>query len=243
MRLNILLIAIVSGVCLMANQALAESITLQDIVTATAPLPKATIYVAREVVTLDPQKPSATAVAVVGDRILATGTLDELRSAAGDQPYTIDETFADKVIVPGFIAQHDHPLLTALTMMSEIIAIEDWVLPSGTVPAAKTPEEYRQRLAEANARLDDPNGALLTWGYHHIFHGKLTRADLDRISSTRPIFVWHRSAHEFVLNTKALETIGVDEARIAAMPETARKQTNLEEGRFWEGGCSRFCPS
>jgi hypothetical protein len=100
MRLNILLIAIVSGVCLMANQALAESITLQDIVTATAPLPNATIYVAREVVTLDPQKPSATAVAVVGDRILATGTLDELRSAAGDQPYTIDETFADKVIAP-----------------------------------------------------------------------------------------------------------------------------------------------
>jgi predicted amidohydrolase YtcJ len=236
MRLKILLIAIASGVCLMAKQALAESITLQDIVTATAPLPKATIYVAREVVTLNPQKPSASAVAVVGDRILATGTLDELKSAAGDQPYTIDETFADKVIVPGFIAQHDHPLLTALTMMSEIIAIEDWVLPSGTVPAAKTPEEYRQRLAEANARLEDPNEVLLTWGYHHIFHGKLTRADLDRISSTRPIFVWHRSAHEFVLNTKALEAIGVDEALVSAIPETARKQTNLEEGHFWEGG-------
>jgi len=31
-------------------------------------------------------------------------------------------------VVPGFIAQHDHPLLAALTMTSEIIAIEDWVL-------------------------------------------------------------------------------------------------------------------
>lgn len=45
-------------------------------------------------------------------------------------------------IVPGFIAQHDHPILSAITMTSRIISIEDWVLPSGVEPATSTPEEY-----------------------------------------------------------------------------------------------------
>jgi hypothetical protein len=141
MWLRSFLLSILCAASLAATQVQGESVTLQDIVNQTAPLPTATIYVAQEVVTLDPSKPSATAVAVVGDRILATGTLNELKAAAGDQPFTVDEAFADKIIVPGFIAQHDHPLLTGLTMTSEIIAIEDWALPSGTIPAAKTPEE------------------------------------------------------------------------------------------------------
>jgi cytosine/adenosine deaminase-related metal-dependent hydrolase len=108
-------------------------------------LPETTTYVAREILTVDPTRPTAEAVAVVGDRILAVGTKAELVEAVGDQPYTVDETFADKVIVPGFIAQHDHPLLTSLTMTSEIIAIEDWVLPSGTLPAADDREDYLRR--------------------------------------------------------------------------------------------------
>jgi predicted amidohydrolase YtcJ len=234
--------AVFCGVCLIAPHAHGQTVTLQDIVNFTAPLPQASIYVAREIVTLDPDKPSANAVAVVDDRILAVGTLEELKAAAGDQPYRVDETFADQVIVPGFIAQHDHPLLTALTMTAEIIAIEDWVLPSGTVPAAKTPGEYRKRLEEASARLGDSNEMLLTWGYHHIFHGRLTRSDLDKISTTRPIVVWHRSAHEFILNTKALATVGVDEAFVSAMPESARTQSKLEDGHFWEGGMFAIVP-
>ncbi len=76
-------------------------------------LPEIKIYTAKEIVTLDTTKPTAQAVAVVGDRILATGTLAELKTAAGDQKYSIDNTFAEKVIVPGFVAQHDHPVLTA----------------------------------------------------------------------------------------------------------------------------------
>ena len=116
----------------------AESTSLQDISRAAEPLPQATIYRAKEVITLDPTRPTAEAVAVVGDRILAVGTVDELKERAGDQPYTVDSTFTDKVIIPGFIARHDHPFLTSLTMTSEIIAIEDWVLPVARCPPRKT---------------------------------------------------------------------------------------------------------
>jgi hypothetical protein len=102
----------------------AES-SLQDLSAALQALPPIVIYQAREIVTLDPARPTAHAVAVVGDRILAVGELDDLKAAAGSQPYTVNKQFAEQVVVPGFIAQHDHPLLAALTMTSEIIAIED----------------------------------------------------------------------------------------------------------------------
>jgi hypothetical protein len=204
--------------------------------------PRVTIYRAKEIVTLDPNKPSATAVAVLGERILAVGSVDELKSAVGDKPYVVDESFVEKVITPGLIAQHDHPLLTGLTMVSEIIAIEDWVLPSGVVPAAKSPEEYRKRLSHANAKLRNRSELLVTWGYHPLFHGPLTRADLDRISRTRPIIVWHRSAHEFIVNSKALKAYGIDAAYIATLSDAAQKQSHLEEGHFWEGGMFGVIP-
>ena len=223
--------------------ALAQESSLQDVAGQfdRKKLPQVTIFGAKEIVTLDPDKPSATAVAVLGDRILAVGSVEELQSAADGQPY-VDETFAEKVIIPGLIAQHDHPLLTGLTMVSVIIAIEDWVLPSGVVPAATSPEAYRERLAQANAKLKDNGELLVTWGYHAVFHGPLTRADLDRISSSRPIIVWHRSAHEFIVNSKALKAYGIDGAFVASLPESARKQSNMEEGHFWEGGMFAVIP-
>ncbi|WP_315741596.1 MULTISPECIES: amidohydrolase [unclassified Bradyrhizobium] len=227
-----------------SGAALAETASFQDMLDQLDPkkLPVATIFRAKEIITLDPARPSATAVAVLGDRILAVGSLEELKAAAGGQPYIIDDTFADKVIAPGFLAQHDHPLLTGLTMMSEIIAIEDWVLPSGTIPAAQNQDDYRKRLAEANAKLKDPNELLVTWGYDPSFHGDLTRSDLDKLSGTRPIIVWHRSAHEFIVNTKTLETYGIDAAFVGAMSTEAQKQSNLDEGHFWEGGMFGVVP-
>jgi len=197
---------------LLAAVVVAEEPSLQDIGKAMEVLPQIVIYPAREVVTLDSAKPTVQAVAVVGDRILATGSLDELEAAVGRQPYTVDTRFANQVIVPGFIAQHDHPLLAALTMTSEIIAIEDWVLPQGTSKAATSHQEYLKRLAEANAAMKAPDELLLTWGYHHYFHGRLKQSELDEISATRPIVVWHRSAHEFYMNTAAEKKYGVTKA-------------------------------
>ena len=153
-------------------------------------------------------------MAVVGNKILAVGSLEELKAAVGDQQYTINNTFDDKVIIPGLIAQHDHPLLSSLAMMSEIIAIEDWVLPNKTSLAANNQEEYRQRLKEANKQLKTEDELLFSWGYHPSFHGPLTRSDLDKLSSTRPIIIWHRSCHEFFLNSYALNTLEIGRAHV-----------------------------
>jgi len=231
-------VVVLTGVVAMAQQTR----PLQDVARPLDILPEAVIYTAKEIVTLDPAKPNVQAVAVVGDRILATGTLDELKQAIGDQPYTVDTSFADQVIVPGFIAQHDHPLLAALTMTAAIIAIEDWVLPQGTSKAAKGRAEYLQRLAEVNDSMEDPDETLLTWGYHHYFHGELKKADLDQISATRPIIVWHRSAHEFFLNTAAETKYGVTQAWFDQQSDSVKRQSDFPNGHYWEQGAFGVLP-
>ncbi len=229
--------------CLLPSAAFAQTASLQDVAkVAGQPLPAAVIYTAKEIVTLDPSRPSAQAVAVVGDRILATGPLDELKAAMGSQPYRVDATFANQVIVPGFIAQHDHPLLAGLTMTVEIIAIEDWVLPQGTAKAAKSHAEYLKRLAEVNARMKDPNEVLVTWGYHQYFHGELKKAELDAISATRPIIVWHRSAHEFFLNTAAEKKYGVTKAWFDKLNDSQKKQSDFANAHYWEQGAFALMP-
>ena len=225
-----------------ATGAAAQAPAVQDFSRASQGLPEIVIYPAREVVTLNPAMPSAGAVAVVGDRILATGTLAELRTMAGKQPHRVDNTFADQVIVPGFIAQHDHPMLAALTMTSEIIAIEDWVLPQGTSKAARNRAEYLQRLAEANTRLQDPDEVLVTWGYHQYFHGALHKADLDAISSTRPIIVWHRSAHEFFLNTAAENKYGVTREWFDKQSASIKRQSDYADAHYREQGAFALMP-
>ncbi len=231
-----------TAMTLLVGSAFAEEPSLQDIAAAAQALPEIVIYQAREIVTIDPAKPTARAVAVVGDRILAVGELDELTAAAGKQAYRVDTTFADKVVVPGFIAQHDHPLLAALTMTSTIIAIEDWVLPQGTSKAAKSRDDYLKRLAAANAALKDPNEVLLTWGYHQYFHGELKKADLDRISATRPIIVWHRSAHEFYLNSAAEKKYNVTKGWFDKQSDSIKKQSDFPNAHYWEQGAFGVMP-
>jgi len=226
-------------------QALSQATTLQDLAKAAEEVGSRhglVIYPAREIVTLDPARPSAQAVAVRDDRIVGVGTVDELKQAAGQESYYVDATFANQVIVPGFIAQHDHPMLAALTMTSEIIAIEDWVLPQGTSKAAKDHDDYLRRVAEASARLADPNEVLVTWGYHQYFHGPLDKRELDAVSTTRPIIVWHRSAHEFYLNTAAEKKYGVDRRWFDKLSASQKKQSDYDNAHYWEQGAFAVMP-
>jgi hypothetical protein len=199
------------------------------------PAPPVTVYTAARIITMEPANPSATAVAVSGDRIVAVGTLDEVAATLGDTPHQVDTTFAAKILMPGFIDQHLHPVLGALTLAVEVIAIEDWVLPGRTIKAARDQGAYRARLRDAEAKLDDPRAWLITWGYQPLWHGPLDRATLDSISATRPIAVWHRSCHEFYLNTPGLAALGITEDMTVGKGE-ASTQANWAEGHFWEDG-------
>ncbi len=201
---------------------------------------KTVIYVAKDIITVDPKRPRVSAVAVNQGRIQAIGSKRQLLELVGEDEAVIDDRFADKVIVPGLIEQHIHPILSALTLTSSIISIEEWQLPRGTFPAARNREDYFKRLREVEAAMKDPAAPLISWGFHHYFHDKLTRADLDRVSAERPIFIWHRSAHEFVLNSPALQVADISEEMLQQTSQEIREQINLDEGHFWERGAFDF---
>jgi predicted amidohydrolase YtcJ len=187
--------------------ASADTVSLQDVMNSAPPLPQATIFVANEFITMDPKKPRAEAVATVGGKIVAVGSRAELERLAGNQDYRIDETFKGKVVTAGFIDQHVHPFLAALTMITtSVISIEDWDTVTGFSAAVRDPETYQTRLKEALDSFDKSKGETFTsWGYHHYMHGELSRQVLDKLAPDFPVAIWHRSAHEFFLNTKALE--------------------------------------
>ena len=167
-----------------------------------------TIYSARTIVTMNPNRPEATHVAVRDGRILAVGAYDEL-AAWGE--HSLDERFADKVLMPGLIEGHAHSMEGALWSFT-YVGWFDRMDPDGKVwDGVKTVDDVIARLQAAEALLEDPNEPLLGWGLDPIYmdNVRVTRADLDRVSATRPVGVLHASGHILNVNSKGLELAGL----------------------------------
>ena len=198
-----------------------------------------TIYKAKEIVTLDQTISSADSVLINNDRVLAIGSIQDLRDKYPEA--SINNQFKNHVMVPGFIEHHIHPFLSALTMNAEIIAIEEWDLPNNQSKAYRNRSSYMAQLSKIEKSMTD-SSPLVTWGFHHYFHGELTREDLDKISKERPILVMHRSYHEFILNTAALEYFGITQEFIDSLDEEARAYADFARGHFSEQGMISVFP-
>jgi predicted amidohydrolase YtcJ len=197
------------------------------------------IVIAKEVVTIYYNYPNADAIYIKEDRIHSVGKKEDLIGKYPD--IFIDFSYEENIIVPGFIEHHIHPLLAAITMNSEVIAIEDWNISSKKTIGVRNRDDYLSRLSEVELSQDN-NKPLVSWGFHHYFHGKLTRQDLDLISSERPILIIHRSFHEFIMNSKALEFFKITEKDIEHLNKEDKKLANFNEGHFSERGLIAVMP-
>ena len=195
------------------------------------------IYTAKKIITMEPALPEATAVAVAEGHIVAVGSLKSLRSWSDKKDSIIDRRFADKVIMPGFIDPHVHPSLPAVLTQFPFIAPDDWSLPTGEFPGAKTPKTYTARLKELVAQHDDPSIPFITWGYHPLWHGELFRQQLTALFPDKPVMLWHRSFHELIGNDAAMALLGVTEAELDGNP-----LTNWARGHFFENGMYALIP-
>ena len=67
------------------------------------------------------------------------------------------------------------------------------------------------RLKEAENLLEDSNAPLPGWQLDPIYfdNERLTREDLDNVSTTRAVGVLHASGHIMNVNSKALELAGM----------------------------------
>jgi predicted amidohydrolase YtcJ len=167
-----------------------------------------TIFAAREIVTMNPSNPAATHVAVRDGRILGAGTLDEL---AGPGRYTLDDTFGDKVLVPGLIEAHSHAGAGAMWAFP-YAGYFDRRDPDGKLwPGIRSTGELIDRLAALNEGAGADAPPLIVWGFDPIYFSgaRLTAADLDRASAARRIFVFHANSHVATVNTAVLRACGI----------------------------------
>lgn len=145
-----------------------------------------------------PDNPVAEAVAIGADgRILAVGCADEAASAAGGGAVRID--LGGRTAIPGFFDCHMHILWLGLNLgqvdLSEAGSAHDIVT------------LLRKRLAE---RPDAP--CVLGSGYNqNRLPGcrHITRADLDAVAMDRPVRIEHASGHAAVVNTCAVQRLGI----------------------------------
>ena len=118
-----------------------------------------TVYTARAVRTLNPSLPVATAVAVRGDRIVEVGTLETLQPWLDAHPHRIDDTFRDRVLMPGFIDPHLHPTLAAVLLPCHFITAMEWKLPGRVAAPVKGHNAYLDRLKTIDTEMADPRRA------------------------------------------------------------------------------------
>lgn len=167
-----------------------------------------TIYRAKRILTMNPARPEATHVAVRDGRILGAGKLDEL---AGWGKHALDDRFADKVLMPGLVEGHSH-LTEGAVWAYVYVGYHDRMDPDGRVwPGATSIEAVVKRLREAEQELADPAQPVVGWGLDPIYFGaeRVRRADLDRVSTDRPVGVMHASFHILNVNSRALERGGL----------------------------------
>lgn len=164
-----------------------------------------TIYQARKIITMNPARPEASHVAVRDGRFLGAGSLDELR---GWGAFDLDQRFADQVLMPGLVEGHAHLMAGALWRYT-YCGYFDLSDPDGrNWPGARSLDAVVQRLCDAAQKL--PDGPVLGWGFDPIYFGaqRVTRQDIDRVSATRAVGLFHASGHILNLNTLALERAG-----------------------------------
>jgi hypothetical protein len=164
-----------------------------------------TVFAAGTVVTMTDEVGDA--VAVRDGRILAIGARSDLMAQFPGAEE--DDAFADKVIVPGLIDPHIHMGLSSLQYATPLTPPWPMATPGGMVRGLPTREAFFERLAEivANAPDGEP---LIVYGFHNLVHGDLVRADLDAVTTDRPLVIWHYSSHDFYLNSAALDWAGID---------------------------------
>jgi predicted amidohydrolase YtcJ len=167
--------------------------------TPPAPSVAVTLAVVNGVVwTGDPSRPAAQAVAIDGDRIVAVGTSDEIRSVAGTAE-VIDA--GGQFVVPGFIDSHVHFLDGGQRLAS--VQLRD----------ARSREDFVSRIAAFAKTV--PAGTWITGGDwdHTNWGGAMPdRGWIDAVTPDHPVWVNRLDGHMALANSAALRAAGVTRA-------------------------------
>ena len=151
------------------------------------------------ILTMDPARPRAEALAIQGNRIIRIGSKSDVEALKARHTRMIDAQM--KTVMPGIIEGHVH-------LFGGAVELDTLMLNGiyGFAPIAEAVAAYRKkRPGEA---------VLLATGIaHEAFGEPITRQILDRIVSDIPFIVGCFDHHTMWANTKALESAGIMKGR------------------------------
>lgn len=153
--------------------------------------------VAGNLITCSRAMPRAEAMAIVGERILATGSLESMRVLLPGAPIVRPPGAA---IIPGIVDSHVHMLIAGIEMQRL------------DLDGVRSVREILERI-EAHVAADTASGWLVAaanFQTDELAEQRVpTRAELDAVCPHRPILLDQRT-HDAIVNTKALLLAGID---------------------------------
>lgn len=166
------------------------------------------------ILTMDPDKPLAEAMAIQGDRILAVGSNDDINGLASSTTQRFDAR--GMTVLPGFIDAHSHPLFA-----QEVVGV------NVGLPRI---EDVKKVLAQKAANTPPGTWVLgVMYDDTRFAEGRpLTLADIDEVVRDHPVLVHHRGGHTAVVNSKGFEVTGIT----MQTPDPAGGMFYRENGKF-----------
>jgi len=152
-----------------------------------------------KIITVDERFSIAQAVAIRGDRVIATGTDQEIARLAGPNTRRID--LRGKAVIPGLIDNHMHLLRAASTWAKELRF-------DGVYSRKQATEMLRARVKAAGAGEWIYN--IGGWAHQQFTDDPrpFTREELDQIAPNHPVAL-QESYYQVFLNSKALEVLKI----------------------------------
>lgn len=154
------------------------------------------IFANARIYTLDPSGSFAEAIAVKDGRIIAVGSLDDVRQSSG--PSTVEMDLGGNTVIPGCIDSHCHLLMHGVACTR-----------SANLSGCRSITELSDRLRRHREK--NPNSPWLTgegFDQEMFSDGRwITREDLDKVSSEVPVMVIRLCYHAIVANSAALAPV------------------------------------
>lgn len=167
-----------------------------------------TVFKAKKIITMDPNRRDATHVAVREGKVLAVGG-----ATCADQwgAVTHDESFAHATLMPGMVEGHAHMMAGAMWRYA-YAGYHDRIDPQGKLWTGMTDIDAVVDGLTTYAQGLGPDEPLVGWGFDPIFltSERLSAKHLDQISTDRPIAIIFSNFHLMCVNSKALEMAGYD---------------------------------
>ncbi len=164
------------------------------------------IYLGGPIVTVNEFQPQAEAIAIRGGRIIAVGYRDEVMKLKGAKTRIVD--LGGKALLPGFIDPHGHVYSTGIQAISANLL----PMPDGEVNTIAALQSALKSWSQQNAQLTAKYRWFVGFGYDDAQLAERrhpTREDLDKVSTDLPVVIVHQSGHLGVMNSKALELVGI----------------------------------